>query len=552
MFIRVKPSSNGVHRKVQLVENIRQGNKVHQKIVRHIGTAMDDRELEHLIRLAEYSKARIEEERQPRLFPPEDLAELSLIHKEKSNEKSAPVQVEDLYEESRHVIGIHDVYGQVWKELGFERILANPARHRLDCDYLRHMTMARIAMPSSKRKSVELLDHNFGVSLSLDKVYRLMDKIDEDCVKRLQHLSLEGTKQTLALFKQEIDVLFYDATTLYFESFTEDELKQNGYSKDLKFNQPQVLLSLFVTTDGLPVGYEVFPGSTYEGHTLLKMLDRLKERFHLRKVVFVADSGLFNADNLTLLDEAGYEYIVGARLKNLTQELQQQVTDQALYQPLSEGVKAQSIQLTPQKRLIVSHSEKRAHKDNQDRLKAIEKLRKKLSKSKSPESLISNYGYKKYLKLEGQSRVVLNEEKLNCDQKWDGLHGVITNAEATDVAEILNHYRGLWQIEETFRLAKSDLKIRPIFHWTPDRVRAHIAMCYMALCCVRTLEYRVKRQHEKLSPEVIRENLLSVQASLLIHKPTGKRYLMPSSTKEHASTLYKTMGLKLSTQPILL
>ena len=338
MFIRVKPSSNGVHRKVQLVENIRQGNKVHQKIVRHIGTAMDDRELEHLIRLAEYSKARIEEERQPRLFPPEDLAELSLIHKEKSNEKSAPVQVEDLYEESRHVIGIHDVYGQVWKELGFERILANPARHRLDCDYLRHMTMARIAMPSSKRKSVELLDHNFGVSLSLDKVYRLMDKIDEDCVKRLQHLSLEGTKQTLALFKQEIDVLFYDATTLYFESFTEDELKQNGYSKDLKFNQPQVLLSLFVTTDGLPVGYEVFPGSTYEGHTLLKMLDRLKERFHLRKVVFVADSGLFNADNLTLLDEAGYEYIVGARLKNLTQELQQQVTDQALYQPLSEGV----------------------------------------------------------------------------------------------------------------------------------------------------------------------------------------------------------------------
>ena len=228
------------------------------------------------------------------------------------------------------------------------------------------------------------------------------------------------------------------------------------------------------------------------------------------------------------------------------------MTDQALYQPLSEGVKAQSIQLTPQKRLIVSHSEKRAHKDNQDRLKAIEKLRKKLSKSKSPESLISNYGYKKYLKLEGQSRVVLNEEKLNCDQKWDGLHGVITNAEATDVAEILNHYRGLWQIEETFRLAKSDLKIRPIFHWTPDRVRAHIAMCYMALCCVRTLEYRVKRQHEKLSPEVIRENLLSVQASLLIHKPTGKRYLMPSSTKEHASTLYKTMGLKLSTQPILL
>ncbi len=163
--------------------------------------------------------------------------------------------------------------------------------------------------------------------------------------------------------------------------------------------------------------------------------------------------------------------------------------------------------------------------------------------------------YKKYLKIEGQSTVVLNvlnEEKLKCDQKWDGLHGVITNAEDIDAAEILNYYRGLWQIEETFSFAKSDLKIRPIFHWTPDRVRAHIAMCYMALCCVRSLEYRVERQHKKLSPEVIRDNLLSVQASLLIHKPTGRKYLMPSSTKEHTSTLYKTMGLKLSTQPILL
>lgn len=552
MFIRIKASSNGVHKKVQLVESIRQGNKVHQKIVRHIGTATDDLELEHLTRLAEYSKAKIEEERQPRLFAPKEMAELSLIHKDRSLEKSSPVHVEDLYEESRHIIGIHDVYGQVWKELDFDRILANPARHRLECNYLRHLTMARIAEPTSKRKTVELLDYNFGVSLNLDKVYRLMDKIDEDAVKRLQSLSLEGAKQNLALFKQEIDVLFYDTTTLYFESFTQDDLKQNGYSKDFKSNQPQVLLSLFVTTDGLPIGYEVFPGSTYEGHTLLKMLDRLKERFHLRKVIFVADSGLFNADNLALLEEAGYDYIVGARLKNLSQPLQQQVTDSTLYQPLVEGVKTQTIELAPNKRLIVSHSEKRSYKDREDRLKAIEKLRKKLNKSKNPESLISNYGYKKYLKIQGQSTIVLNEEKLASDQKWDGLHGVMTNTKNIDVAEILTHYKGLWQIEETFRLTKSDLKIRPIFHWTPQRVRAHIAMCYMALCCVRTLEYRIKKLHQKLSPEVIRENLLSVQASRLIHKPTGKRYLMPSSTKEHALTLYKTMGLKLSTQPILL
>jgi transposase len=278
------------------------------------------------------------------------------------------------------------------------------------------------------------------------------------------------------------------------------------------------------------------------------MLDRLRERFRLRKVVFVVDSGLFNKDNLDLLEQAGYEYIVGARLKNLPAQIQKKVTNPELYQALDEGLKTQTIDLQANRRLIVSHSETRAHKDQHDRLKALEKLRKKLSKNKNPESLISNYGYKKYLKIEGHSKVVLNEAKLHKDEQWDGLRGVITNASELTVSEILSHYQGLWQVEETFRLSKHDLKIRPVYHWTPSRIRAHIAICYMALCCVRYLEYRVKRQYEKLSPEVIKDNLLSVQASILVHKPSGKKYLMPSSTRKHAAKIYQTMGLKLSSQ----
>lgn len=548
MFIRIKPSSHPEHKKVQLVENIRQGNTVRQKIVRHVGMAHNEFELEQLRRLAEYAKAQIENDRQAKLFPPEEVAELSLIHKDRP-EVSDTVQIKDLYEESRHVIGIHDVYGQVYKELGFEDVLENPTRYKKDCEYLRHLIMARIASPASKRKSVAYLEHSFGVSLDLDRVYRLMDKLDETCVTQIQNRSYEGTKSVLSLFKQSIDVVFYDATTLYFESFTEDDLKQNGYSKDLKFNQPQILLGLFVTSDGLPIGYEVFPGSTYEGHTLLKMLDSLKERFHLKKVVFVADSGLFNAQNLDLLEQAGYEYIVGARLKNLSAALQQKVTDSSLYRPLGDGLKNQVIELSTTRKLIVTHGETRAFKDHQDRLKAVEKLRKKLNKNKSVKGLISNYGYKKYLKLESDTKVILNEEKLQEDAKWDGLKGIITNSKDLKPIDIINHYKGLWQIEETFRVSKTDLKIRPIYHWTPSRVRAHIAMCYMALCCVRYLEYRVKNQYEKLSPEVIRESLLSVQASILVHKPTKKKYVMPSSSQEHASKIYQTMGLKLSTQP---
>ena len=119
------------------------------------------------------------------------------------------------------------------------------------------------------------------------------------------------------MFGGKIDLIFFDATTLYFESFTEDELKQNGFSKDHKFGQPQVLLALMVTEQGIPIGYEVFPGSTYEGHTLIPMLESIKERYNLGKVVFVADSGLLNAANLQAMEDSGFKYIVGVRLRKM-------------------------------------------------------------------------------------------------------------------------------------------------------------------------------------------------------------------------------------------
>ena len=560
MFVRVKPSSNGLHQKVQLVESLREGTKVRQRIVRHIGTAHSEKELEHFIRLAHHVKAQMEEDRTPTLFGPEKMAELSLIHTSAPEPTRPAIQVKDLVEESRSVVGIHDVYGQIYKELAFDRLLPQPKRHQADTDYLRHLTMARIATPSSKRKAVDLLEHSFGVSLDLDRVYRLMDKLDDTFIEKLQTLSLQGVQQTLALFQEEIDILFYDATTLYFESFTEDELKQNGYSKDCKFNQAQVLLCLFVTRQGLPVGYELFPGSTYEGHTLLLALEKLKQRFQVRHLVFVADSGLLNEPNLSLLEQAGYTYIVGARLKSLPQKVQDQVTDKARYEELNEDVRTQAITLEDEDRakgrkaryLIVSHSETRARKDAHDRLKAIQKMQEKLKKSKNPTSLISNYGYKKYIRIEGEAEVIIDEEKLAAGAKWDGFHGVVTNAESLSHEEVLAHYKGLWQVEETFRVSKSDLKIRPIYHWTPERIRAHIAMCYMALCCVRQLEYRVNRLYQKLSPEVIRENLMSVQASILRHKPSGQKYVLPSTTREHAGKIYQVMGLKLVTQPTAL
>ncbi len=547
MFVRIKSTPNSPRKSVQIVKSIRDGDKVKQRIVRYVGIAMDDQELEKLQELAEYIKAKIENDHQPSLFEPGKLAELAIASKKRNKNENLNVNLKELREEQRAIVGIHEIYGQIYQELNFNSVIPG-VRQQNKAQILQHIVMARIANPSSKRAAVINLERDFGISLNLDQVYRMMDKLDKEALNRMQECAFAASSDLLG---GKIDVIFVDATTLYFESFTEDEFKQNGYSKDLKFSQPQVLLALMVTKQGLPIGYEAFPGSTYEGHTLLPLLDRVKKKHAIDKVVFVADSGLFNENNLTLLEEAGYDYIVGARLRNLSKSMKDQILDLFKYSKAQldedETLSLRELDYN-NRRLIISHSSKRARKDKHDRTKAIEKILKKLKKSKDPSHLISNYGYKKYIKLSGKSEISLNEDKLNEEEKWDGLHGVITNSQSLTNEEILHQYKGLWQIEESFRITKHDLKVRPMFHWTPERIKAHIAICFMAFSCVRHLEYRVNLQHRKLSPEAIRSALTRVQISVL-KDPAANRYILPSQASQDARKIYQVMGKSYSMQP---
>ena len=177
---------------------------------------------------------------------------------------------------------------------------------------MKHITLARIAQPDSKRAGVAALERDFGIKIPLTSVYRMMDNLDDKAIDFIQGVALSAAQQMLG---ESLDVLFYDCTTLYFESFVSDELRQKGFSKDHKVNETQVLLALMVTREGLPIGYEVFPGATFEGHSLAPVLTALQRRYHLSRVVFVADRGLFSEDNLQILEQSGLEYVVGAKLK---------------------------------------------------------------------------------------------------------------------------------------------------------------------------------------------------------------------------------------------
>jgi len=575
MFVRVKSTPKSPRKSVQIVESYRVEGKVRQRIVKHIGVAKDDKELEELKSLANSIKIRLELDGQLPLYTPKEIEKMEKEAKEKKlkedksrenreklinqldeeqNRARFNVNLLDIEEESRVITGIHDIYGKLYDELGFDKVIGNRARNARSIEILKEIVLARVANPDSKRGSVFNLEKNFGVNLDLKAVYRMMDKIGDTEIKRLNKLVYQQTK---SLFEEKIDLIFFDATTLYFESFSEDEFKINGYSKDGKFNQPQVVLALMVTKEGLPIGYKAFKGNTFDGHTLIPMLKEVKEQYDLDKVVFVADSGMFSKDNLKNFEElydksSNITYIVGARIKNMAKELKSQITNMDNYSELNDDMKVATIDLDDGKKLIVSHSLKRAKKDKHEREKNIQKLKEKFKNSKSPKNYLSNSGYKKYLELESagdnknsncEFKLVINEEKIKEDAIWDGLKGIITNNSELTNEELIAQYTNLWQVEESFRITKHDLKIRPIYHWKPSRIKAHLAISFMAYSLVRHLEHRVRLQYIKLSPERIRQLLLNVQVSTLFNTKTKMRFALPSAIAPEAIKIYKLMNV---------
>ncbi|HQI05837.1 MAG TPA: IS1634 family transposase [bacterium] len=520
-----------------------------QRIVRYVGAALNDRELKALKDLAEVIKVEMEQDVQPGLFSPQEVAEKAIISRNtKEDEESLRVDLKKLREEQRITLGIHEVYGKLYHQLGFEDVPGKSQMMEKSRNNLKHIVLARNASPLSKRATVKELSDHFGVDISLSSVYRTMDHLDDKIIDRIKDTALYSAQQ---LFGINLRVLFYDCTTLYFESFKEDELKNNGYSKDLKFNQPQVLLALLVTEAGIPVGYEVFPGCTFEGHTLQTAIERVESKYNIRDMVIVADSAMLGKDNLKWLEDHGKRYIVGARLKSLSKSQQSKILNSDNYREYNGDI-YNSIADLPHGdkcRLIVSYSEKRAKKDRDDRETALEKLTGKLKKSRNPLSFGGSYGYKRFLKTASEAVVEIDEKKVNEAAMWDGLHGVITNIKDMTAEQIREHYHGLWQVEESFRITKHDLKIRPVYHWTPKRIKAHIAICFMSLTLARHLMYRTKLQYHSMSAEEIRRNLSSVQLSILKDVNTNKRYGVPSAITPEAAKLYKIMAINWDSVP---
>lgn len=390
--------------------------------------------------------------------------------------------METLTNRSIRTIGPELIFGTLFDRIGLNQI---------PDELFRHLVIARLAFPCSKLKTTDYLNRYKGVSLSVSALYRFLDRLQNRHKPEIERIVYQHSQKRLGIIR----VVFYDMTTLYFEAEEEDDLRKVGFSKDGKFQQPQIMLGLLVGEEGFPIGYDLFEGNTFEGHTLLPTLTQIQQRYGFQQPIVVADAAMLSKANLEKLSEAQYRFIIGARIKTESAEIKKQILDRA------QGMKHGDHFILKREdgtRLAVTYSEKRARKDAHNRQKGLARLEKRFQTGSLTKEHINNRGYNKFLTMEGTMSVRIDETKIEEDRQWDGLKGYLTNTRL-GAGKIAENYSHLWQIEKAFRISKTDLRVRPVFHYRKQRIESHLCIAFAAYAIYKELEWLLKKRKIEMS-----------------------------------------------------
>lgn len=483
MFVRKKKNKSGLI-SIQIIDK----SSGKYKVIKTIGSSKNSKIVEQLFEQAHQDKEAIQGKQQ---FNFE-------INKEKDLVDTFFNAIEDF-----KLLGPELLLGKIFDEIGF---------NSLDDEMFRYLVITRLVYPVSKLKTVDYLYKHKGISIDIDKVYRYLDKLHQHQMVLVQEISY---RHAVNVLQAKVSIVFYDVTTLYFEAEDEDDLRKSGFSKDGKHQQPQIVLGLLVNATGFPLAYRIFEGNKFEGHTMLPVVETFKEKYKLQQLVIVADTGLMSNQNIKELCEKEYEFIVGARIKNESEVLKSQI----LSLKLRDGESA-ILQKHEGQKMIIGYSAQRAKKNSYNRKRGLEKLEKSLLTGKLTKKHITNRGYNKYLKLDGEVTIAIDYGKYKDDAKWDGLKGYLTNTNLSK-EEVIAQYKQLWHIEKTFRISKTDLRIRPIFHYLKHRIEAHVCISFAACVLYKELERQLKEKKSELSPEKAIDILKTIYA-LTIKTPYSK------------------------------
>jgi len=414
----------------------------------------------------------------------------------------------------------YSAFSSIYHELEIDKFLINRQRStKIEANtnnIMKLLVYSRLLNPGSKKQAYENRGQFFENSnYSLDDIYRALTFFN----KKGNELQLWINDRVKAKYGRDTSLVYYDVTNYYFESDAEDNFRKKGVSKEHRPN-PIVQMGLFMDTNGIPITYDLYPGNTNDCLTYRPTFSRMKKEFDLGKVIVVADKGMNTGDNINYTLSANDGFVFSQTARGAKKELKDYIKDNIGYEWYGEDYKWKErlyptkiwITTTSGKKVekvidvkqVVFYSEKYAKKAKHERTKAIEKA-KKLINSPSSYNKASSYGAATYIKnlnfvketgeIADASTLELDEERIEDQEALDGYYVIVTSEYTKPAHEIINIYRGLWKIEESFKVTKSDLETRPVYLATEDHIKAHFLTCFISLVLARTLEYITGGKH---------------------------------------------------------
>lgn len=504
MFARVKKSGNNQY--LQIVENRRENGKVVQRVISTLGR-MDQMtekgEVESLIRsLSRFSERTL------------------LILSDKSNVSA-----------SARKIGPSLIFERLWKELGIGSIVSSLVAERkfgFSVERALFLTVLHRLFVSGSDRGCEKWRRDYRINgaeeIALHQLYRAMAFLGEElsdqqdrthaprCTKDLIEEQMFDHRKNLFT---DLDLVFLDTTALYFEGEGGKTIGERGHSKDHRPDLNQMVVGALLDDRGRPIACEMWPGNTADVTSTIPIITRLKNRFGANRFCIVADRGMISKATMLALEKENLSYILGVRMRLVKEVRTEVLLDDAPYEEVyPEGIhskdpsplKVKEVVLNGT-RYIVCKNERQARRDEADRTAIVESLQEKIKKA--PASLISNKGYRGFLTITNKS-VVLDDEKIKADAKYDGIWVLTTNTKLK-AKEVALKYKELWMVEQTFRDMKSAIDTRPIYHKRDETIRGHVFCSFLALVLKKELDYRLVSQGLQLEWADIKQDLKALQ-----------------------------------------
>ena len=402
--------------------------------------------------------------------------------------------------------------------------------------FLFDFAIMRLIEPASKLRTIKLLERYFDIIYSERTVYRKILSL-EDKKQRIEQTAIKCAK---GMLKDDLALILYDVTTLYFETFKGDELRVEGFSKDNKPQQPQIVVGLIVTCQGFPLGYEIFSGNTFEGKTMLKVLDNFTQENQVKMPIIVADAAMLSKENIEELRKRNLSYIVGARLGSTSLKIIETIHDKLLPKeliPQNKDGQSTRIKTDNAGELVVDFSQARYRKDKNEMDKQLLRAKALVEKNQPGKRV-------KFVKRKDKNdQYIINEALIQKTKLLLGMKGYLTNIPAKVLSnkDIITRYHDLWHVEQAFRMAKSDLASRPIFHYKQEAVKSHILICFTALMIGKFLEINTK-----LSLKQIIDALWVITDAKLYDKTTKNTFSIRSELNQNSQDVVHKIDIALS------